>query len=175
MFEQWLPKSQKARRRLGLFALIAPVLLAAAALSLNALKDTEIYFYTPAQLLAATTIKPDRAVRLGGLVKPGSIVRQPDGALQFVVMDKEAEISVTYRGEVPDLFREGQGVVCQGKMASKTVMTADQVLAKHDENYMPKNVQKALKEQGEWRPESGMTSKAAPEKPFSLSQEQASS
>ena len=160
------PKSVKAQRRLAVFLIAAPILARAVGLSIYALRGTEIYFYTPSQLIAAHPPR-DRAIRLGGLVKPGSISKLPDGGISFVVIDKIDEIRVTFKGDVPDLFREGQGVVCEGKLDGPLSLKADKVLAKHDETYMPKNVQKALKEQGEWRPESGMKDQQGPEKPFS--------
>ena len=160
------PKSAKARRRLSIFLVAAPAFLLAVGLSLYALKGTAIYFYTPAQFLSASV--PDgRTVRLGGLVKPGSIVKSPDGTVRFIVEDKLKSVDVAYKGDLPDLFREGQGVVCEGVVSGTDAVTATQVLAKHDEKYMPKNVADALKKQGEWRPESGMTAQpAAPDKPF---------
>lgn len=161
----FLPKSAKARRRLTVFLIAAPVFAGAVALSLYALKGTVIYFYTPAQFLEAH-VSAGKTIRLGGLVKPGSVIKTPDGTVRFVVQDKLQEIAVSYRGDLPDLFREGQGVVCEGDVTGAMTVRATQVLAKHDEKYMPKNVTKALKEQGEWRPESGMTQSAAPQKPF---------
>lgn len=162
----FLPKSAKARRRLMVFAIAAPLLIAAVGLSLYALKGTVVYFYTPAQLLAAHV--PDgQTVRLGGLVKAGSVVKSPDGTVRFTVMDKLKEVEVVYQGALPDLFREGQGVVCEGDVTGVASVKATQVLAKHDEKYMPKNVADELKRQGEWRPESGMTAApAGPEKPL---------
>ncbi len=162
----FLPKSVKARRRLSIFLIAAPALLLAVGLSLYALKGQAIYFYTPAQLLAAH-VPAGQTVRLGGLVKPGTVVKGADGTVVFTVQDKLKAVPVSYRGDLPDLFREGQGVVCEGVLAAGGQLTATQVLAKHDEKYMPKNVSDALKKQGEWRPESGMTaSPAAPDKPF---------
>ena len=162
----FLPKSTKARRRLSIFLVAAPALLLAVGLSLYALKGQAIYFYTPAQLIAAN-VPAGQTVRLGGLVKPGTVVHHPDGTVDFTVQDKLKDVAVVYKGELPDLFREGQGVVCEGVLAAGDRLTATQVLAKHDEKYMPKNVSDALKKQGEWRPESGMTGQpAAPEKPF---------
>jgi len=159
------PKSMKARRRLTLFLIAAPVLVAAVALSLFALRGTVVYFYTPAQLIAAKV--PDgRTIRLGGLVRPGTIEKSPDGTVRFVVQDKLEATHVSYRGDLPDLFREGQGVVCEGVWRGGA-LAATQVLAKHDEQYIPKNVEKALKAQGEWRPSSGMTTSAPPQRPFS--------
>ena len=107
----FLPKSAKARRRLTVFLIAAPLLLGAVGLSLYALKGTAIYFYTPAQLLSAG-VKDGQVVRLGGLVKAGSVVKLPDGTVRFTVMDKLRQVDVTFKGDLPDLFREGQGVVC---------------------------------------------------------------
>ena len=160
-----MPKSAKARRRLTVFLIAAPVFVAAVALSLYALKGTVVYFYTPAQFYDAHVVA-GRTVRLGGLVKPGSVIKTPDGTVRFVVEDKLKDIAVSYRGDLPDLFREGQGVVCEGEVTPAMTVRATQVLAKHDEKYMPKNVEKALKAQGEWRPESGMTKPAASQRPF---------
>src|SRR5690606_9919166 len=105
-----LPKSLKARRRLLVFAIAAPVLIAAVVLSFFALKGTMVYFYTPAQMYAAD-VPVGQTIRLGGLVKTGTFVRNADGSVRFTVMDKEAELEVVYSGDLPDLFREGQGVV----------------------------------------------------------------
>ena len=160
------PKSVKARRRLSIFLIAAPALLLAVGLSLYALKGQAIYFYTPAQLIAAD-VPAGQTIRLGGLVKPGTVIKSTDGRVAFTVQDKLKEVAVVYKGDLPDLFREGQGVVCEGVLAAGNRLTATEVLAKHDEKYMPKNVSDALKKQGEWRPESGMTaSSAAPDKPF---------
>lgn len=159
------PKGVKARRRLSIFLIAAPALLLAVGLSLYALKGQAIYFYTPAQLIAAD-VPAGQTVRLGGLVKPGTVVKSTDGTVAFTVQDKLKEVPVVYRGDLPDLFREGQGVVCQGVLAAGGRLAATEVLAKHDEKYMPKNVADALKKQGEWRPESGMTASSAAPKPF---------
>ncbi len=145
------PKSVKARRRLTVFLIAAPLLSGAVGLSLYALKGTVVYFYTPAQLLDAH-VPAGRLIRLGGLVQAGSVVKTPDGAVHFTVMDKLQAVPVVYRGDLPDLFREGQGVVCEGAVTASGVVAANQVLAKHDEKYMPKNVADELKRQGEWRP-----------------------
>ena len=100
----FLPKSVKARRRLTVFLIAAPVLIAAVALSLYALKGTVVYFYTPAQFLDAH-VERGKSVRLGGLVKPGSIVHTSDGTVAFIVQDKLKTVAVSYRGDLPDLFR----------------------------------------------------------------------
>ena len=146
-----LPRSPKARRRLIAVLVIAPVLAGSAALSLYALRDGVSFFYTPSQAIEAR-VKPGRNVRLGGLVQPGSVVKAADGTVSFVVADKAATMRVRYRGDLPDLFREGQGVVCQGAMTAGGEFVASEVLAKHDENYMPREVVEGLKRSGEWRP-----------------------
>ena len=148
----WLPKSPKARRRLYLIAAIAPVLALAAGLTLWGLSDSISFFYTPAQAAAA---KPPvgRSIQLGGLVQPGTVVKHPDGRVDFVVADQRATTKVHFSGDLPDLFREGQGIVATGSFRADGQFEAKQVLAKHDEKYMPREVSKALKEQGEWRGE----------------------
>lgn len=146
----WLPKSPKARRRLTLLAAIAPVLALAVGLTLWGLSDSISFFYTPSQADAA---KPPagRTVQLGGLVEVGSVVKHPDGRVEFTVRDSLAADRIVYQGDLPDLFREGQGIVATGAYREDGVFQAKQVLAKHDERYMPREVSKALKEQGEWR------------------------
>ena len=148
----WLPKSPKARRRLTLLAAIAPVLGLAVGLTLWGLSDSISYFYTPAQ---AAEAKPPvgRSIQLGGLVQPGSVVKHPDGRVEFVVSDQLASTKVSFSGDMPDLFREGQGIVATGAFQADGDFKAKQVLAKHDEKYMPREVAKAIKEQGEWRGE----------------------
>lgn len=148
----WLPKSPKARRRLVLIAAIAPVLALAVGLTLWGLRDSISFFYTPGQAIAA---KPPvgRSIQLGGLVQPGSVAKHPDGRVEFVVADQVAASKVVYQGDLPDLFREGQGIVATGAFRADGTFEARQVLAKHDERYMPKEITKALKEQGEWRGE----------------------
>lgn len=146
----WLPKSRKARRRLMVLGAVAPVLALAVGLTLWGLSDSISYFYTPAQ---AAEAKPEagRTIQIGGLVQDGSVVKHPDGLLEFVVADQLAAAKVLYRGDPPDLFREGQGVVATGSFNDEGVFEARRLLAKHDETYMPRDLQKALKEQGEWR------------------------
>ena len=146
----WLPKSPKARRRLTLIAAIAPVLALAVGLTLWGLRDSISYFYTPSQAQAAKP-PPGRSIQLGGLVATGSVRKHSDGRVEFVVADQTAKALVSYQGDLPDLFREGQGIVATGHFQQDGVFQAKQVLAKHDERYMPREVSKALKEQGEWR------------------------
>lgn len=146
----WLPKSRKARRRLTLLAVIAPVLAIAVALTLWGLSDSISFFYTPSQAEDAAP-PAGRSVQLGGLVEAGSVVKHPDGRVEFVVTDHKASDKIVFQGDLPDLFREGQGIVAQGAYRADGVFVARRVLAKHDEKYMPREVEKALKEQGEWR------------------------
>ena len=99
---------------------------------------------------------PGQTIRLGGLVKTGTVTRPGDGLeLHFIVTDMKADTNVTYRGLVPDLFREGQGVIATGSFDAQGVFRAQELLAKHDETYMPREVADRLKATGEWRPENG--------------------
>lgn len=148
------PKSRKARRRLTILLAIAPVLALAVGLTLWGLRDSISLFYTPAQAQAAN-VPAGRAVQLGGLVEAGSVRKHPDGRVEFTVADQQATSRVVYQGDLPDLFREGQGIVAEGSFDAGGVFVAKRVLAKHDEKYMPKEVSDALKEQGEWRGDGG--------------------
>ena len=150
----FLPKSPKARRRLTLIAAIAPVLILAVGLALWGFRGSISLFYTPSEADAARP-RPGQPIQLGGLVQPGSVVRHPDGSVEFTVADRIAADHVVFRGSLPDLFREGQGIVASGTYRADGVFQAKEVLAKHDEKYMPKNVADSLKKQGEWRPEGG--------------------
>ena len=127
------PKNQ----RLVLVVLAVAALIGAALLAMVGLKDRAAYFYTPADI-AAGKAETDRAMRLGGMVENGSIRRQADGVtIAFVVIDGGARTPVRFRGIAPDLFREGSGVVAEGKLAADGTFVADTILAKHDERYMP--------------------------------------
>jgi len=128
----------KARhRRLALIAAGLAAVGGAAALILNAFQSNLVFFFTPTQI-AAHEAPEGRSFRVGGLVQPGSLQRQPDGVTaRFVVTDTARSIPVEYRGILPDLFKEGRGVVAQGTLGADGVFHATQVLAKHDENYMP--------------------------------------
>ena len=126
------PKNQ----RLILVIAAAAAVLAAVLLAMWGLKDRAAYFYTPADI-AAGRAADGKAMRLGGMVEVGSVRKQPDGvSIRFTVIDGEARIPVAYRGIVPDLFREGSGVVAEGHLQRGTFV-ADTILAKHDERYMP--------------------------------------
>ncbi len=141
----------RRQRRLTLIGIAAVVLSLAAGLALSALRDSIVFFVTPSEL-AAKPIDPGARFRLGGLVEEGSVVK--DGlSIRFRVTDGGANLPVTYRGLLPDLFREKQGVVAEGKLDPSGVFIADTVLAKHDERYMPREVAEALKKQGHWQGE----------------------
>ena len=127
------PKHQ----RLVLVILALLAVFGAVILAMWGLKDRAAYFYTPADV-AAGKASPGRAVRLGGMVERGSVRRDGDGVTtRFIVEDGEARVPVTYRGILPDLFREGSGVVAEGQLAADRSFVADNILAKHDERYMP--------------------------------------
>lgn len=147
----WLPKSPKARRRLWVFAAVAPVLALAVGLSLYAMRDSVTFFFSPSEATAESA-PAGRVVRLGGLVEVGSVVHDGEGQVAFAITDNAATTRVVYRGDLPDLFAEGQGVVAQGTFLPDRSFRATQVLAKHDETYMPREVADRLKEKGEWRP-----------------------
>ena len=117
----------------------------ASALVLNAFNSNLVFFFSPTQVLAHEAPR-DRSFRIGGLVEQGSLQREPTGlTIRFVVTDLAKQVPVTYTGLLPDLFKEGKGVVAQGKLGSDGVFRAEQVLAKHDENYMPPEAAEALK------------------------------
>lgn len=141
--------SARKRRRLALLAVIGIALAAATALILNAFNDSLVFFRTPSELSDKSQLAGAR-LRLGGLVKQGSIVHE-GSTVRFVVTDAKAEQQVSYTGLLPDLFREGQGVVTEGALQPDGLFKADTVLAKHDENYMPKDVADRLKAQGLWK------------------------
>ena len=153
-----LPKSRKARRRLMVVAVAAPILAAAVGLSLWASRSAIVFFYGPSEA-RAQHVPAGQTVRIGGLVQPGSVIKQSNGEVRFAIADKAGSVPATFRGELPDLFREGQGVVAQGEFNPSGVFVAKQVLAKHDEKYMPKEVVDALKKSGEWQKGEGAPSK----------------
>ena len=160
----WLPKSRKARTRLLLLSIIAPVVALAVGLALWGMRDSISFFYTPSQAAAAKP-PPGRAIQLGGLVAAGSVVKHPDGRVEFTFQDKIAADRVVFQGDLPDLFREGQGIVAEGAYRADGVFEAKRVLAKHDEKYMPKEVADALKQQGEWRGDGATPAYASPKAP----------
>jgi cytochrome c-type biogenesis protein CcmE len=137
------------RKRLWLLVGSLGVLGVAVTLVLSALSDDLVFFYSPAQI-AEKHPGPDRRLRVGGLVEQGS-VRKDGQKVRFIVTDLKKTVPVIYRGLLPDLFREGQGVIAEGTLGVDGVFTAREVLARHDEKYMPPEVAKALKESGRWQ------------------------
>ncbi|MCC2096339.1 MAG: cytochrome c maturation protein CcmE [Hyphomicrobiales bacterium] len=134
-------------RRIAIISTSVGLLAIAAGLVLFALRDSVVFFYTPSEV-SAKSVSPGTRLRLGGLVKKGSIQRSAGNAVKFVVTDTTKEIAVSYVGLLPDLFREGQGVVAEGILQQGDAFKADSVLAKHDENYMPRDLADSLKKQG---------------------------
>jgi cytochrome c-type biogenesis protein CcmE len=149
----------RKRRRLLLLSIALLLLAGATALVLNAFDDSLVFFYSPTEL-AEKSVAPGQRLRIGGLVEEGSVVKEADGVtVRFRVTDLNRALDVVYRGVLPDLFREGQGVVAEGTLAEDGSFLAASVLAKHDETYMPPEVAEALKKQGVWR--DGATDDAA--------------
>lgn len=152
----FLPKSRTARRRLMIVAAVAPVLALAVGLSLYAMRDAVSLFLTPSQAQREQNLQ-GRTIQLGGFVRKGSVVRHPGDEVEFTVADdaspESAAVRVVYKGVLPDLFKEGQGVVTKGSFENASLFRANQVLAKHDEKYMPREMTKQLKASGEWRGE----------------------
>lgn len=140
----------RKQRRLTLIGVAGAVLAVAAGLVLYALSDKIVFFYSPSDIKSQSVAAGTR-VRVGGLVDGGSLVKGDNLAVSFRISDGNATIPVTYRGILPDLFREGQGVVAEGVIKQDGTVAADTVLAKHDERYMPREVVEALKKQGVWQ------------------------
>ena len=141
------------RKRLAIILGIVASVGVATALVLNAFQSNLVFFYSPSQV-AAKEAPTGRTFRIGGLVQAGSVQR--DGVqVRFQVTDTVKTIPVRYQGILPDLFKEGKGVVAQGSLGADGIFVAREVLAKHDENYMPPEVAKALKESGRWQESSG--------------------
>ena len=141
----------RKQKRLLIIAGLGIVLAVALGLILSALSNQSVFFYTPSEA-AAKHLKPGEAIRLGGLVKAGSWQKNGDQN-SFVLSDAKGQITAHYTGILPDLFREGQGVVAEGSMSADGSFLATNVLAKHDENYIPKEIVDDLKKRGEWRPD----------------------
>jgi len=142
----------RKRRRLYFVILGVLAVSAAAALVLSALRQDIVFFFSPSEIVEQKVPTEGRRIRLGGLVEEGSVAKE--GALvKFRITDGAHAVPVTYTGLLPDLFREGQGVVTEGKMGADGMFLASEVLAKHDENYMPKEVADSLKKTGHWKEE----------------------
>jgi cytochrome c-type biogenesis protein CcmE len=144
----------RKQRRLVLIGSGMGVLAIAAALVLFALRDSIVFFNSPTDVVEKN-VAPGSRIRLGGLVKPGTLVRGDNLQVRFEVTDGNKSVPVSYTGILPDLFREGQGVVTEGALDASGRFKADSVLAKHDETYMPKEVADALKKQGHWKSDGG--------------------
>ncbi|MCC6919389.1 MAG: cytochrome c maturation protein CcmE [Alphaproteobacteria bacterium] len=155
----------RKQRRFAFLAGGLAILGLAAALVLFALRDTIVFFYGPGEAMArleSGELRPGQRVRLGGLVEGGSVHIVKDGPVTFAVTDGNATVPVSFVGLLPDLFREGQGVVAQGSFTDGRQFAADEVLAKHDEKYMPPEVAQALKDSGRWK--EGEAGEAVPAK-----------
>ena len=152
----------RKQRRLTLIGAALGVLALAVALVLGALKDSIVFFNSPTDVVEKS-IKPGTRIRVGGLVKEGSVQRGDSLAVRFEVTDGKSIVPVSYQGLLPDLFREGQGVVAEGALDPTGTFRADSVLAKHDETYMPKEVADALKKQGHWKDDNQRKLGAAPQ------------
>lgn len=144
----------RKQQRLALVVLALVLVGGATGLVLAALNDKVAFFVTPTDL-AQRQLAAGKQFRLGGLVVDGSIRREADGTVWFAITDKAKDVRVAYKGLLPDLFRDGQGVVTQGVLREDGVFQASEVLAKHDENYMPKEVADALKQAGYWNEQAG--------------------
>jgi cytochrome c-type biogenesis protein CcmE len=153
--------TRRQRRSVFIFTGMA-VLGLAAFLVLSTLQDSIVFFYSPSDV-EAKHIEPGQRVRIGGLVKEGSVARDGSTQVSFDISDGAKTIKVNYKGLLPDLFREGQGIIAEGRIEKPGQLTADSVLAKHDENYMPREVAEGLKKQGVWKGEGGAAS--SPDKP----------
>ena len=147
--------TRKRRRMVALLACLAG-LGSATGLALTALRSDITFFVTPSDLASRTV--PGQQVRLGGLVEEGSVARSLEGTVpvtRFRITDGQGDVAVAFRGVLPDLFREGQGIVALGTVERDGSFRASEVLAKHDATYMPRDVAEALQKKGLWRPEQG--------------------
>jgi cytochrome c-type biogenesis protein CcmE len=142
-------------RRVTLIAAALAVVGSALGLALYALGDSIVFFYSPTEV-AQKALKPGARLRVGGLVKTGSLIKSGGENVAFVVTDGANDLKVGYQGLLPDLFREGQGVVAEGVLDAVGRLRADAILAKHDERYMPREVVEALKKQGRWQEGEGV-------------------
>ena len=141
--------TRKKRRTIMIVGGLAVIGIAVAIIA-SSLRDTIVFFYTPSEV-TEKGIGTDTRFRLGGLVEEGSVVRGLGTTVSFAITDTAQTLQVKFTGNLPDLFREGQGVVTEGKLDGTGTFIADNVLAKHDENYMPKEVADSLKKQGLWK------------------------
>lgn len=141
--------ARRRDQRLMIIGVAGAVLVLAATLTFAGLRDSVVYFVAPSDL--AQKAQDGQRIRLGGLVVEGTVRHEDDGVVLFNITDGATEVQVRYVGLLPDLFREGQGVVAEGRWIPGQAFEAERVLAKHDETYMPREVAEALKERGEWK------------------------
>ena len=142
----------KRRKRLSVLFLAFMAISVSGFLILSVSRDSLIYFYSPTELIEIKNID-NKTIRIGGLVKEESILSMDKSKIEFIVEDGKNYLYVQYEGILPDLFREGQGVICEGKLGINGIFIAERILAKHDENYMPPEVADALKKTGNWQGE----------------------
>ena len=144
----------RKQKRFAIIGGMGAVLAVAAALILTGLRDQIVFFRSPTEVMAGK-VRPGDSFRLGGLVEKESVSREAGQIVRFTITDGANAIKVVYTGLLPDLFREGQGVVTEGRLDPGGTFVASTVLAKHDENYMPREVADSLKQQGHWREDAG--------------------
>ena len=154
----------RLRKQQRMILVVVAVLLlgGATVLVMTALSDSVAFFATPTDI-AEGKVERDKNFRIGGLVVDGSVGRQDDGVVTFALTDQANEVKVSYQGILPDLFREGQGIVAQGRIGDNGTFVASEVLAKHDENYMPAEVAESLKQAGMWNDGEGHGDGVIPE------------
>ena len=140
----------KRRQRLSILLFSFIAISISGFLILSASRDSLIYFYSPTDLIEKKDIK-EKVIRIGGLVQDESVKSIGQSSIEFIIEDGKSSILVNYKGMLPDLFREGQGVICEGKIIKNNIFKASKILAKHDENYMPPEVADALKKTGKWK------------------------
>jgi len=137
--------SIKVKRRIILFVIFLVISISVIFFIFKSLEENIVYFFSPTEIYNKSNISFNEKIRVGGLVKEGSVSKEIT-SLKFIITDLKNEIIVSYNGSVPNLFSEGKGVIAEGKLKDKKVFVADKILAKHDENYMPPEVSEALKE-----------------------------
>ncbi len=149
---------KRKHQRLVFFLICVALVAVSAAFVLKAFEKNLVYFYTPSDI-ATSPPSPEQKIRMGGLVEAGSIQTFGDNRIAFVVTDNTHRMTIEYQGLLPTLFREGQGVIAEGRIKEQDVFVASEILAKHDENYMPPEIAEALKKSGHWKDQYPKTAK----------------
>jgi cytochrome c-type biogenesis protein CcmE len=144
-----MPKKKPWKNRTISLLIFLVFFGAATFITLRVFEENIVFFYSPSELLERKLYNQE--IRLGGLIREGTLIYLPDGSVNFVIEDLKASIMVHYQGPIPALIKEGQGAVAQGQLSSHGVFQAHELLAKHDENYMPKEVSDSIKKQGTWK------------------------